>query len=52
MISLILMLFGFVLFVLAGLNIPQPPRWNFIGWGLACWVLAEVLKAAPLLIHN
>ena len=58
MISLILMLFGFVLFVLAGLNIPpqpappNPSRPNFIAWGLACWILAEVLKVAPPLFHS
>ena len=50
MLTLILMVFGFVLFVLAGLGVPSPPRFNLIGWGLACWILAEILShGAPLL---
>ena len=50
MLTLILMVFGFVLFVLAGLGLPQPSRFNFIGWGLAFWILAEILShGAPLL---
>lgn len=44
MIFLVLLLFAFVLFVLAGLGLPQPQRFNFIGWGLACAVLAEVFR--------
>jgi hypothetical protein len=39
----ILMVFAFVLFVLAGLNV-QPPRGNLVAAGLACWVLAELLR--------
>ena len=46
MIGLILLVFAFVLFVLAGLGLPQPPRVNYIGWGLALLVLAELLRAA------
>ena len=51
MLQLILMIFGFVLFVLAGLGVPNPPnRWNRVAFGLACWVLAEILgRGAPLL---
>lgn len=49
MVSLILLLFAFVLFVLAGLGLPQPARFNFIGWGLACMVLAEVLGRSGIL---
>ena len=52
MLLLILMVFGFVLFVLAGLNIPQPSRFNMIGWGLACWVLAEILKNGAVLLPH
>jgi hypothetical protein len=44
MLSLILLVFAFVLFVLAGLGLPQPTRFNFVGWGLACWILADLLK--------
>jgi hypothetical protein len=50
MVSIILLVFAFVLFVLAGLGVPwtpQPWRFNLIGWGLACWVLAEILKTVP-----
>lgn len=43
MITTILMVFAFVLFVLAGLNVPAGPRFNLIGWGLACWVLSVLL---------
>jgi hypothetical protein len=44
MLVLILLVLGFVLFLLAGLGVPQPPRLNFIGWGLACCVLAELFS--------
>ena len=49
MVTLILMVFAFVLFVLAGFNVPAGPRWNLIGLGLACWVLAEILTRTPLM---
>lgn len=42
MISLILLVAAFVLFVLAALSVPVP-RVNLIGAGLACWVLANIL---------
>lgn len=48
MLSLILLVFGFVLFVLAGLGIPAqspPSRFNLVSFGLACWILAEILVA-------
>ena len=52
-ITLVLMVFGFVFFVLAGLGIPSPPRFQFIGFGLAAWILAAILgqgsAALPLL---
>ena len=47
MITLILLVFGFVLFCLAGLGIPSPSRFNLIGFGLACCALAEILSRAP-----
>lgn len=50
MVSIILLLFGFVLFVLTGLGLPQPPRMNFLGWGLAACVLAEILLRTGLLL--
>lgn len=43
MLTLILMVFGFVLFVLGGLGVPSPPRFNLMSFGLACWILAEML---------
>ena len=48
MLGTILMVFAFVLFVLAGLNVPAGPRFNLIGWGLACWVLAVLLAGIHL----
>jgi hypothetical protein len=48
---LILLVFAFVLFVLAGLGVPNPPRINFLGWGLACWVLVEILTRGASAIH-
>jgi hypothetical protein len=50
LITLILLVFAFVLFVLAGCNVPSP-RWNLIGWGLACWVLATILERGPVLLR-
>jgi Na+/H+ antiporter NhaC len=46
-ISLILLVFAFVCFVIAAFwNPPSPPR-VLLGWfGLACWVLAEILGRA------
>lgn len=50
MLTLILLVFGFVLFVLSGLGIPSPTRFNLMSFGLACWILAEIVgRGAPLL---
>jgi hypothetical protein len=49
MIALILLVFGFVLFCLAGFGVPAGPRFNLIGFGLACCALAEILSRAPAL---
>jgi hypothetical protein len=47
---LILLVFGFVLFVLAGLkpyNSPPPAsRFNLVAFGLACWILVEIITRA------
>lgn len=51
MLTLILMVFGFVLFVLAGLGIPSPSRFNLLAFGLAAWVLADLIGKGPLLLH-
>lgn len=37
-IDLVLMVFAFVLFVLAALNVPKDPKINLVAAGLACWV--------------
>ena len=42
-IGLILMVAAFVLFLLAALGIPSPPRFNLMAGGLACWALAVIL---------
>jgi hypothetical protein len=47
-IVLILLVVAFVLFVLAALGVPSPPRWNFIAGGLACWVLTVILASVKL----
>jgi hypothetical protein len=46
MLTTILMVFALVLFILAGLGVPTPPRFNLIGWGLACWVAAILFGGA------
>lgn len=48
MLQTILMVFAFVLFVLAGLGVPTPPRFQLIGWGLACWVLSVLLAGVHM----
>lgn len=42
MITLILLVFAFVFFVVAALGVPCG-RFSMIAAGLACWVLAEIL---------
>jgi hypothetical protein len=43
MLGTILMVFAFVLLVLAGFNVPAPPRLS-LGWlGMACWALAVIV---------
>jgi hypothetical protein len=42
-IALFLQVAGTVLFILAGLGLPEPARFRFIGWGLACWGLSFLL---------
>ena len=51
MITLLLLVFAFVFFVLAGLGVPSPPRLQFIGWGLACWIMAEIITHVPLTVR-
>lgn len=48
MLGTILLVFAFVLFVLAGVNIGHP-RVNLLGLGLACWVLSILLAGGHLI---
>ena len=41
--ALLLQVLGTVLFVLAGLGVPEPVRFRFLGWGLAFWGLSVLL---------
>lgn len=47
-ISLILLVFSFVLFTIAAFNVPA--RFNLVAAGLAFWVLSELLDG-HLLLH-
>lgn len=48
MLSLILMVFAFVLFVIAGcFAIPDPWKNRLVCFGLGCWVLSEILGKVP-----
>ncbi len=54
MLILFLMVLGLVLLILAGFRVPapgNPPRWDLLAFGLACWLLAELLKGWPVLSH-
>jgi hypothetical protein len=46
MLSLILLVFGFVCFVLA--TIPIPSRINLVALGLAFWILVQLLTAGHI----
>lgn len=48
MITLILMVFAFVCFVLSAFWTPNPPRVNLIALGLAFWSLSVILAGAHL----
>lgn len=48
MLSQILMVFAFVLLVLAAFNVSTPPRFS-LGWaGMACWCLSVLLAGFHL----
>ena len=55
MLSLILMVFAFVLFAIAGFIAPPTPEspWSsrLVCFGLSCWVLAELVKGVGPGIH-
>lgn len=43
MLSLVLLVFAFVLFALAATNfVPEPPKTRLISAGLACWVASLI----------
>jgi len=42
-VSLVLLIAAFILFILAALNVPSPPRFNLIALGLAMWVLSALV---------
>ncbi len=50
MLGLILLVFGFVLFVLAALGVVS--RFNLVAAGLACWIFAEILTRGGPLFHT
>lgn len=53
LISLILLVFAFVLFVVAAFLVPEHPWKGKLGLlGLACWVLAELLRGLPGAAHG
>jgi hypothetical protein len=49
MLGLILLVFGFVFFVLAALGVVS--RFNLTAAGLACWILTEILTRGGPLLH-
>lgn len=51
MLILILMVFGFVFFFLAGFGVPPTGtgRFNLLGLGLMCWILADMLAKWPVM---
>lgn len=51
---MILLVFSFVFFAIAGFGLfgappNSPPRYNFIGLGLMCWVLADLVAKSGML---
>jgi len=48
MLTMILLVFSFVCFVLAALWNPAPPRVNLVAAGLAFWVLSVLLAGAHI----
>ena len=46
MIATALLIAALILFILAAVGVPSPPRFNLMAAGLACWVGASLV--APL----
>ena len=52
MLSLILLVFALVLFIIAALVNPVDPwRGRLLCYGLACWVGAEIVRTGAPLLH-
>ena len=51
LISTVLLVAAFILFILAALGVPSPPRFNLMAGGLACWVLS-ILLGGYLKLHG
>jgi len=47
-VSLILMVFAFVLFALSAAGVDDAPRFRLLPAGLACWALAVLLGGVSL----
>ena len=47
-ITLVLLIFAFVLFVLAAVGVASPPRFQFLAAGLAFWVLSMLLGGVKM----
>lgn len=43
MLSTALLIAAFVLFVIAAIGVPMPPRFNLMAAGLACWTLSLLI---------
>lgn len=39
-----LVVLALVLFLLAGIGVPESPRFRYIGWGLFCWLLSTLVR--------
>lgn len=48
---ILLIVLALVLFALAGLGIPNPPRFQFIAWGLFFWLLATAIVSPGLALR-
>jgi hypothetical protein len=46
--AMILLIVALVLFVLAAIGLPSPPRFQFMAAGLAFWVLSILLGGVKL----
>ena len=46
-IQLFLLMFALVFFILAGVGVPEAPRFRWLGWGLAFVTAAEILARIP-----